>query len=237
MGVDQYHPAVDQPDRSRPHMPGYGMLSAQHGRGLLAWSWAQERLVRSHDYWLATVTPTEAPHLMPVWAVWHEDRLWFSSANGSRKARNLAREPRCSLATADPLEPVVVHGRVRRVVDPAELERMLTAENVKYGTDYGLEMVDSSGQLRLRADTRVGVRLGLPRLHWITDAVRLPSRQRLSVEGCAKGSACVDDSGLRPVMAQAQTMRRKPVRLLTHSSRRCGNQLARGERAPSRRLR
>ena len=74
-------------------MPGYGTLPAEQGTGLLPWSWAKERLARSHDYWLATVMPSGAPHLMPVWAVWHDDSLWFSSANGSRKARNLAAEP------------------------------------------------------------------------------------------------------------------------------------------------
>jgi len=123
-------------------MPGYGRLPAEDGTGLLPWSWAEQRLVRSHDYWLATVTPSGAPHLMPVWAVWHEDRLWFSSSNGSRKARNLASEQRCALSTQDPLEPVVVQGRVQRVIDDEALGRMLAAENAKYGTDYGVEMVD-----------------------------------------------------------------------------------------------
>lgn len=123
-------------------MPGYGTLPADKGTGLLPWSWAEERLVRSHDYWLATVMPSGAPHLMPVWAVWHEDRLWFSSANGSRKARNLANEPRCTLSTDDPLEPVVVQGRAQRVTDQAELGCMLAVENAKYETDYGIDVVD-----------------------------------------------------------------------------------------------
>jgi nitroimidazol reductase NimA-like FMN-containing flavoprotein (pyridoxamine 5'-phosphate oxidase superfamily) len=123
-------------------MPGYGTLHAGEGRGLLPWSWAEERLVRSHDFWLATVTPEGAPHIMPVWAVWHEGRLWFSSSNGSRKARNLAFEPRCTLSTDNPSEPVVVQGRVQRVTDRAALTAMLEAENAKYETAYGMDMVD-----------------------------------------------------------------------------------------------
>ena len=123
-------------------MPGYGTLSADEGTGLLPWPWAEDRLIRSHDYWLATVTPQGAPHLMPVWAIWHEGSLWFSSANGSRKARNLARDARCMLSTANPSEPVVVAGRARRIVDRNALTSMLTAENAKYGTGYGIEMVD-----------------------------------------------------------------------------------------------
>jgi general stress protein 26 len=123
-------------------MPGYGTLSAEQGTGLLPWAWAEQRLVRSHDYWLATVTPDGAPHLMPVWAVWLERKLWFSSSNGSRKARNLTGDPRCMLSTEDPLEPVVVAGRAKHVTDREALKRMLAAENAKYGTNYDLGMLD-----------------------------------------------------------------------------------------------
>jgi PPOX class probable F420-dependent enzyme len=123
-------------------MPGYGTLPATEGSGLLPWSWAVARLTRSHDYWLATVTPRGAPHLMPVWAVWDDGRLWFSSANGSRKARNLAADARCTVSTSDPNEPVVVHGRAERVTSPQALAAMLAAENAKYRTGYGPEMVD-----------------------------------------------------------------------------------------------
>ena len=133
---------VNVPVAARPYMPGYGTLPAGEGPGLLPWSWAQERLARSHDYWLATVTPDGTPHLMPVWAVWHAGRLWFSSSNGSRKARNLGREPRCTVSTDNPLEPVVVQGQVERVTGGDELMAMLRAENAKYGTAYGPDMVD-----------------------------------------------------------------------------------------------
>lgn len=123
-------------------MPGYGTLPATEGSGLLPWSWAEERLARSHDFWLATVTAQEAPHLMPVWAVWLDGRLWFSSSNGSRKARNLTADTRCTVSTDNPLEPVVVQGRAERITRDDELAAMLAAENAKYRTDYGLEMVD-----------------------------------------------------------------------------------------------
>ncbi|MGH9127547.1 MAG: pyridoxamine 5'-phosphate oxidase family protein [Acidimicrobiales bacterium] len=125
-------------------MPGYGVLPPDQGTGLLPWSWAEERLVRSHDYWLATVTRSGAPHLMPVWAVWHDGRLWFSSSSDSRKAWNLAGQSHCTLSTDDPLEPVVVEGQVERMTEHAVLERMLATENAKYGTNYGMDMVDPS---------------------------------------------------------------------------------------------
>jgi PPOX class probable F420-dependent enzyme len=145
---------MSEPIAARPYMPGYGTLPASDGTGLLPWSWAVERLERSHDYWLATVTPDGAPHLMPVWAVWTAGELWFSSSNGSRKARNLGAEPRCTVSTDNPLEPVVVHGRARRVTGRDALAAMLAAENAKYGTAYGMDMVDpvSNSVFSLRPD-------------------------------------------------------------------------------------
>ena len=86
-------------------MPGYGISATEDG--LLEWAWAAERLIASHDFWLATVRPDGRPHVMPVWAVWRDDALWFTTAARSIKARNLAEEPRCSLTTDNALEPVV----------------------------------------------------------------------------------------------------------------------------------
>ena len=122
-------------------MPGYGTLPADAGTGLLTWAWASERLVTSHDYWLATASPDGGPHLMPVWAVWLDDALWFSSSNGSRKVRNLRADGRCSVATSDAAQPVVVSGVAQVVTDPAALRRMLDAENAKYGSDYAIDML------------------------------------------------------------------------------------------------
>jgi nitroimidazol reductase NimA-like FMN-containing flavoprotein (pyridoxamine 5'-phosphate oxidase superfamily) len=123
-------------------MPGYGILGPTEGRGLLPWEWAHERLVASHDFWLATARPDARPHLMPVWGVWDGEALWFSSARASRKAANLLARPRCSVATDNAYEPVVLEGDARLVTDRARLERALDLENRKYDTAYGVEMLD-----------------------------------------------------------------------------------------------
>lgn len=130
------------PAGRRPFMPGYGIAGPSGGRGLLPWSWAEERLAGSHDFWLATVRPDRRPHLMPVWAVWYDRSLWFSCSVGSRKTANLRAEPRCSLATDNAYEPVVLDGVADVVNDPGELAAVLARENAKYGTSYGQELVD-----------------------------------------------------------------------------------------------
>ncbi|MEU9127900.1 pyridoxamine 5'-phosphate oxidase family protein [Kitasatospora sp. NPDC048540] len=126
----------------RPHMPGYGILPADQGTGLLPWSWAERQLTGSHDYWLSTVRPDGRPHTMPVWGVWLERALWFSSSRASRKARNLAHRADCVLATENPHEPVVLEGRAATVTEPDAIGAFLAALNAKYRTDYALDFLD-----------------------------------------------------------------------------------------------
>ena len=134
---------MTEPPADRPYMPGYGIEPAQGGTGeLLPWSWAEERLVESHTFWLATHWPDGRPHVMPVWAIWHAGALWFSSSNQSRKARNLSNDPRCVLTTEDPENPVVVEGTAELLVAQSDLETLLAIENAKYGTSYGMDMLD-----------------------------------------------------------------------------------------------
>jgi pyridoxine/pyridoxamine 5'-phosphate oxidase len=130
-------PAVD-----RPHMPGYGVLPADAGSGLLPWAEAERRLTVSHDYWCATVRPDGRPHAMPVWGVWLDGRLWFSSSLASRKARNLAGDPRCTLTTDDAQNPVVVDGEAERVVDAQGIAAFVAAVNAKYDADVTVEFQD-----------------------------------------------------------------------------------------------
>jgi hypothetical protein len=79
---------------------------------------------------------------MPVWGVWHLGSLWLSSSKDSRKARNLAGNPRCSLATEDAVNPVVVEGVATLVSDLEVLRKVLELENRKYKTSYGMDLFD-----------------------------------------------------------------------------------------------
>lgn len=144
---------------SRPHMPGYGIGPAESGTGLLPWSWAEERLTRSTFFWLATVGAGGRPHVMPVWAVWSEGAAWFSSGLRSRKARNLAADPRCTLTTDDALEPVIVEGDAERVTDLDRLAGFMAALDAKYETDYGAEFADPAvnGVWRVAPDRAFGL--------------------------------------------------------------------------------
>ncbi|MCH8815174.1 MAG: pyridoxamine 5'-phosphate oxidase family protein [Chloroflexi bacterium] len=123
------------PQADRPRMPGYDLLDADSGSGLLPWSWAEERLINSHNYWISTVSPEGRPHAMPVWGVWMDGVLYFSTADNSRKARNLAADSRCTATTEYAGEAVIVEGTAEIVTDAGVLTRFKEAYDPKYDWD------------------------------------------------------------------------------------------------------
>ncbi len=114
-------------------MPGYGV--AEDAEGLLPWSWAEERLARCRNYWLSTVRPGGRPHTMPLWAVWHEGRLFFSTARTSVKARNLFADPRCTVTTESGHEAVIIEGTAAVEEGQDTLSPVWDAYKAKYGWD------------------------------------------------------------------------------------------------------
>jgi hypothetical protein len=121
-----------QPTASRPKMPGYGIVDANSGKGLLPWSWARERLADAHNYFLATVRPDGRPHSMPVWGVWLDDCFCFSTGAESQKARNLAANSHCVVSPEGAHEAVVVEGIAEPARDGRYLERAIAAYYDKY---------------------------------------------------------------------------------------------------------
>ena len=123
-----------QPTVSRPHMPGYGIPESK--KGLLPWSWAKQRLEKSHNYLVSTVTPEGAPHTMVVWGLWLNGAFYFSTGARSRKGRNLAHDPRCTVATDNVAEAVIVEGEAVPMSD-SKIRRVFAQ---KYQRKYKFDM-------------------------------------------------------------------------------------------------
>jgi hypothetical protein len=117
---------------SRPHAPGYGFPKTS--KGLLPWTWAEQRLKKSHNYWITTVKPDGSPHTMVVWGLWQDGRFLFSTGGGSRKARNLSRKKNCVVCTEHAHEAVIVEG-VAKIADIAARRKLLPAYEKKYKFD------------------------------------------------------------------------------------------------------
>ncbi|HZS72271.1 MAG TPA: pyridoxamine 5'-phosphate oxidase family protein [Candidatus Acidoferrum sp.] len=125
--------APSKPKASRPHMPGYGLLETK--KGLLPWKWAEERLRKSHNFWIATVRRDGRPHMMVIWGLWLGGAIYFSTGSESRKAKNLAGNAQCVMGTEKAHEAVVVEGTAERVTNEALLKKILRLYERKYRFD------------------------------------------------------------------------------------------------------
>ena len=102
-------------------------------RGGAPWVTAEERLEnpeKPRTYWLATMRDDGRPHVMPIIGMWMDGALYFVSGERTRKARNLAREPRCTVVTGSTTLPsldLIVDGVAAMVTDEAELDRVTEA--------------------------------------------------------------------------------------------------------------
>lgn len=120
------------PKASRPHAPGYGFPESR--KGLLPWSWAEQRLKKSHNYWITTVKPDSSPHTMVVWGLWQDGRFLFSTGSKSRKTRNLEQNPNCIVCSQHTHEAVIVEG-VAQIADLAARRKMIPLYERKYKFD------------------------------------------------------------------------------------------------------
>jgi Pyridoxamine 5'-phosphate oxidase len=148
---------MTEPTRSRPYWPDYDAMPKDPAVGLKPWSWALERLEKSHNYWIATSRPDGRPHLMLVWGVWWENAFWFSTGPNTRKAKNMAANRFCTIGTERADEAVILEGVPREISDRDAWKGFATVYNAKYGGDVEPLLLSSGGNVyRVEPQTAFG---------------------------------------------------------------------------------
>jgi hypothetical protein len=104
-----------------------------YGNDVLPWSRVRDQLAAPPDAnnpaqdqinYLGTVRPDGRPHAAGIGALWLDGELYFTSGPGTRKSRNLAENPACTISMRLKDIDLVVEGEATRVIDPAVLERV-----------------------------------------------------------------------------------------------------------------
>jgi hypothetical protein len=83
--------------------------------------------VNSRTTWLSTINDDGSPHVTAVGGLWVDGTFWFQTGTRTRKGRNVARDPRCSVAVSIRDADVVVEGDAVRVTEPSALARIARA--------------------------------------------------------------------------------------------------------------
>ena len=108
------------------------------------WSQVETVLESAELFWLSTVRSDGRPHVAPLPAVWHEDRLYFCTGADEQKAVNIELNPRVALTTGnnrwkEGLD-VVVEGPAVRIRDDSSLQVLADLWRSKYSGDWDYQV-------------------------------------------------------------------------------------------------
>ncbi len=126
---------MPDPSSGHPYWPDAIAKPTDDTSSLKPWSWALERLEKSHNYWIATSRPDGSPHLMIVWGIWWEKAFWFTTGPRTRKAKNIDAHPNCAVGTDKADEAVILEGAAEEIRDRAIWKTLAEIYNRKYGGD------------------------------------------------------------------------------------------------------
>jgi hypothetical protein len=103
-------------------------LAELYGLPLVDWQRVEARLAggaealagAGHDNrsWLATTNPDGSPHLTGLGPLWVSGLFYFTTGEATRKGRNLARDPRCTLGISTDEFDLAVEGDAALIDDP-----------------------------------------------------------------------------------------------------------------------
>ena len=99
----------------------------RYGNPALPWSRPRDLLAArtpgpSATFFLGTVGPDGHPHAAGVGALWLDGDLYFVSGPATRKSRNLAANPACTISVSLEGIDLILEGDASRVTDQPTLE-------------------------------------------------------------------------------------------------------------------
>jgi Pyridoxamine 5'-phosphate oxidase len=105
-------------------------LDTLYGSETIPWSRPRDLLAvgafsgPGRPSYLGTVRPDGRPHAAGIGAAWYDGDLYFQCGPNSRKARNVAANPACTLSASVEGIDLVVEGEAGRVTDSATLDAL-----------------------------------------------------------------------------------------------------------------
>lgn len=74
------------------------------------WRALEARLGRETTIWLATVRANGRPHLVPVWYVWLDNKIYLATGSDTQKFYNMYNNQSVALALPDPNQVIIIEG-------------------------------------------------------------------------------------------------------------------------------
>lgn len=118
-------------------VPGYAMPEAPEH--LLTWEFVDAQMQAAEFYWISAVNRNNGPHVVPLWGLWHENRIHFDGSPQTGWAKSLRRNPQIAVHLPDANKVVIVYGRARILEDDELSEGGWNALDSAYQSKYNVQ--------------------------------------------------------------------------------------------------
>jgi len=114
----------------------------RHPGERLPWRSVKEWLKTARNYWVCTTPADGRPHVKPVWGVWLDDQLLFSTHPETITARNLQANPALVVHLESGDQVAILEGTATRLDDRLLLARFGEAYHAKYDSPLSHKDLD-----------------------------------------------------------------------------------------------
>lgn len=113
----------------------------------------EQRLTTERNIWLATVRSNGQPHLVPIWFVWHQQKIYICTESKSIKARNILGNPNVAASLEDGDKPIVLEGQAKSIekTEPTLIAAFQSKYNWDITTDTQYNQMIEITPVKIRA--------------------------------------------------------------------------------------
>jgi F420H(2)-dependent biliverdin reductase len=99
------------------------------------WRALEARLGRELTIWVATVRHDGRPHMVPIWFIWLDERIYIATGAETQKFVNLYHNQSITLALPDPINVLIIEGEAH-VADRHTVDILADYFYHKYEWDF-----------------------------------------------------------------------------------------------------
>lgn len=99
------------------------------------WRLIKARLSRESNIWIATVRGDGRPHLVPLWYIWLNDKIYVCTGSETQKYTNMYHNQNVALSLPDAVNVVVIEGEAH-TADRAFINPLAEHFHNKYEWDF-----------------------------------------------------------------------------------------------------
>lgn len=118
-------------------VPGYQM--PEDTERLLAWNFVAQQMSAAEFYWISAVNRNSGPHVVPLWGIWHQNRVHFDGSPQTGWAKSLLRNPKIAVHLPDANKVVIVYGCARIIEDDELSEEAWKVLDSAYQAKYDVQ--------------------------------------------------------------------------------------------------